>query len=67
MDDGGGNINHKATGLKVVCKKLGLAHSDVLAIGNDTNDIEMFEWAGYSVVSIAKIITNNVRAHLLCL
>ena len=48
IDDDGDDITSKATGLKLVCQRLGLTSEDVLAIGNDTNDIEMFEWAGYS-------------------
>lgn len=49
LDDGGGDISNKATGLKVVCEQFGLTAADVLAIGNDSNDIGMFEWAGHSV------------------
>ena len=49
IDDDGDDITSKATGLKIVCKRLGLPAADVLAIGNDTNDLEMFEWAGHSV------------------
>ena len=49
IDDKGDDITSKATGLKIVCQRLGLIASDVLAIGNDTNDIGMFEWAGHSV------------------
>ena len=49
IDDDGDDITSKATGLKIVCKRLGLSAADVLAIGNDTNDLEMFDWAGHSV------------------
>ena len=48
IDDGLGDITSKATGLELVCQRLGLTSGDVLAIGNDTNDIGMFEWAGHS-------------------
>ena len=48
IDDGLGDITSKATGLELVCQRLGLTSRDVLAIGNDTNDIGMFEWAGHS-------------------
>ena len=48
IDDGLGDITSKATGLELVCQRLGLTSQDVLAIGNDTNDIGMFEWAGHS-------------------
>ena len=49
LDDAGADILNKATGLKVVCERFGLTAADVLAIGNDANDIGMFEWAGHSV------------------
>ncbi len=39
----------KASGLAEVCRYLGVAQEDVLAIGNGRNDIEMFEWAGRGV------------------
>jgi len=39
----------KATGLQVLCARLGIDVADVLAIGDSMNDIEMLEWAGHSV------------------
>jgi hydroxymethylpyrimidine pyrophosphatase-like HAD family hydrolase len=39
----------KASGLRHVCAELGLARSDVLAIGDGHNDIEMLRWAGRGV------------------
>lgn len=39
----------KAAGLQVVCDELGVDASDVLAIGDGRNDIEMLEWAGRGV------------------
>ena len=39
----------KATGLQTLCGRLGIAAGDVLAIGDSMNDIEMLQWAGYSV------------------
>ncbi len=39
----------KATGLQALCTRLGIDRSDVLAIGDSMNDIEMLEWAGYAV------------------
>ena len=39
----------KASGLGSVCRRLGIASSDVLAIGDGRNDIEMLEWAGRGV------------------
>ena len=39
----------KATGLQTLCGRLGIDRSEVLAIGDSMNDIEMLQWAGYSV------------------
>ena len=39
----------KATGLERLCTQLGIDRSEVLAIGDSMNDIEMLQWAGYSV------------------
>jgi Cof subfamily protein (haloacid dehalogenase superfamily) len=39
----------KASGLERVCRELGVAASDVLAIGDGRNDVEMLEWAGRGV------------------
>ncbi len=39
----------KASGLQHVCDKIGLAATDVLAIGDGRNDIEMLRWSGRGV------------------
>ena len=39
----------KASGLDFLCQHLGIAQSDVLAIGDGNNDIEMLAWAGRGV------------------
>lgn len=39
----------KATGLQSLCDRLDVPASDVLAIGDSMNDIEMLQWAGTSV------------------
>ena len=39
----------KASGLEFLCQHLGIAQSDVLAIGDGNNDIEMLAWAGRGV------------------
>lgn len=39
----------KATGLKAICSRLGVAAADVLAIGDGRNDVEMLRWAGRGV------------------
>lgn len=39
----------KATGLQTLCERLGISAAEVVAIGDSMNDIEMLDWAGYSV------------------
>ncbi len=39
----------KASGLELVCARLDIAPSDVLAIGDGFNDVEMLTWAGRGV------------------
>jgi len=39
----------KASGLDVVCERLGIAAADVLAVGDGNNDVEMLQWAGRGV------------------
>jgi Cof subfamily protein (haloacid dehalogenase superfamily) len=39
----------KASGLDVVCERLGIAPADVLAVGDGNNDLEMLQWAGRGV------------------
>lgn len=39
----------KATGLQKLCARLGVDRSEVLAIGDAMNDVEMLEWAGFAV------------------
>lgn len=39
----------KASGLDFLCEHLGIAQSDVLAVGDGNNDIEMLDWAGRGV------------------
>jgi hydroxymethylpyrimidine pyrophosphatase-like HAD family hydrolase len=39
----------KASGLATVCEKLGLGRSDVMAVGDGHNDMEMLAWAGVGV------------------
>lgn len=37
---------HKAKGLQALCEALGVAAADVVAFGDNRNDIAMLEWAG---------------------
>jgi len=39
----------KASGLEVVCDRLGVGRAEVLALGDGTNDVEMLAWAGRGV------------------
>jgi HAD superfamily hydrolase (TIGR01484 family) len=39
----------KASGLEYICDRLGIAQSEVLAVGDGNNDIEMLRWAGRGV------------------
>ncbi len=39
----------KASGLATVCEKLGVRASDVLAVGDGHNDVEMLSWAGHGI------------------
>jgi Cof subfamily protein (haloacid dehalogenase superfamily) len=48
LDLGIKDVN-KATGLKALCDRLGIASTEVLAIGDSMNDLEMLQWAGVSV------------------
>ena len=41
--------NNKGTGLKKLAEKLGIKQEEVMAIGDGNNDVEMFEYANYSV------------------
>ncbi|WP_375001246.1 HAD family hydrolase [Aeromicrobium sp. CTD01-1L150] len=39
----------KASGLEVVCSRLGIDRADVVALGDGMNDYEMLQWAGRGV------------------
>ncbi len=39
----------KCTGLRWLCDHLGVAAADVIAIGDEWNDLTMLEWAGYGI------------------
>jgi hydroxymethylpyrimidine pyrophosphatase-like HAD family hydrolase len=40
---------HKGTALASFARHEGIAQADVLAVGDDTNDITMLRWAGHGV------------------
>jgi Cof subfamily protein (haloacid dehalogenase superfamily) len=63
---------HKASGLQHVADKLGVHSSEVLAIGDGRNDIEMLRWAGRGVAmgqaveevrEVADHVTDSVHDH----
>jgi len=39
----------KASGLEIICARLGVDQADVLAVGDGLNDLEMLRWAGRGV------------------
>ena len=60
----------KATGLTALCKDLVVPATNVIAVGDSTNDIDMFRWAGLAVgigsgnkraLEVADIVTNGVK------
>jgi Cof subfamily protein (haloacid dehalogenase superfamily) len=59
----------KASGLDFLCERLGIAQSEVLAVGDGNNDIEMLQWAGRGVAmghapetlrSVADAVTGSI-------
>ncbi|VTS35620.1 haloacid dehalogenase [Streptococcus porcinus] len=40
---------HKAFGLQLLCQHLGIAAQEVMAVGDEANDLSMLEWAGLGV------------------
>ncbi|WP_331715508.1 HAD-IIB family hydrolase [Tessaracoccus coleopterorum] len=43
-----GGVN-KATGLEKLCGRLGIDRSEVIAFGDNNNDVEMLGWVGHGV------------------
>ncbi|MCI8300497.1 MAG: Cof-type HAD-IIB family hydrolase [Lachnospiraceae bacterium] len=39
---------HKATGIREICKLLGIAHADTYSFGDSTNDLDMLEYTAHS-------------------
>ena len=61
----------KASGLEVVCARLGCTAADVLAVGDGSNDVDMLRWAGRGVAmgqateqvkAVADDVTGTVTA-----
>jgi 5-amino-6-(5-phospho-D-ribitylamino)uracil phosphatase len=62
----------KASALESLSQRLGVARSDVLAIGDGRNDTEMLEWAGRGVAmgnappevrAVADAVTGSIEEH----
>ncbi|MBM7636387.1 Cof-type HAD-IIB family hydrolase [Streptococcus saliviloxodontae] len=56
---------HKAVGLDLLTKHLGMTAANVMAMGDEENDLSMLEWAGWGVAmangaAIAKTTANAV-------
>lgn len=58
---------HKAVGLQLLCDHLGLDASQVMAVGDEENDLSMLKWAGLGVamangVDLVKKTANAVTS-----
>lgn len=59
---------HKASGLARLCELLGIDRSQVMAVGDEENDLTMLDWAGLGVAMknaapIVKATANVVTTH----
>ena len=61
---------HKAVGLQLLCDYLGLDASQVMAVGDEENDLTMLKWAGLGVAmangvplvkETAKVVTSRTN------
>ncbi len=57
----------KAVGLSLLCERLGLSAADVVAFGDEVNDVEMLRWAGRGVamgnaVDAVRAVADEVTA-----
>lgn len=55
---------HKAVGLAYLCNHLGIAADEVLAIGDEENDLTMIEWAGVGVAMKNAVSALKERANV---
>ncbi len=56
----------KASGLKFVAKNLGINPEEIVAVGDETNDLEMVEWAGLGVAMGNGVAQLKKVADLVC-
>jgi hypothetical protein len=53
----------KASGVALVAADLGIAAADVLAIGDGSNDVELFGWVGHAVAMGQALDSVQAAAH----
>jgi Cof subfamily protein (haloacid dehalogenase superfamily) len=58
--------SNKAAGLQCVAEFLGLSSNQVLALGDNDNDIEMLKWAGIGVVVAGSSAGATATSRFLC-
>ena len=58
--------SNKAAGLECVANFLGLSSTQVLALGDNDNDVEMLKWAGIGVVVAGSSIAAANTSRFLC-
>lgn len=56
---------NKASGLAFLCQKLGIDSSEVLAMGDEDNDISMLRWAGLGIATANANQTAQAAAKIL--
>lgn len=56
---------NKASGLALLCKKLKIDSSEVLAMGDEDNDAAMLRWAGLGVAPANSNVTARTSANIL--
>lgn len=57
---------NKASSLALLCRRLGIAQSEVMACGDNTNDAEMVSWAGTGVAVANAIDSLKKAASYVC-
>ena len=57
---------NKASSLALLCRRLGIAQSEVMACGDNTNDAEMVSWAGTGVAVANAIDSLKKTASYVC-
>ncbi|MFC3931403.1 Cof-type HAD-IIB family hydrolase [Streptococcus dentapri] len=55
---------HKAIGLQLLCQHLGLDRRQVMAVGDEENDLSMIEWAGLGVAMANGVPSVKAKANV---